>query len=354
MRILLLLCICCMSLVIRAQKSNPVITRYYWFTGTIDKYPVTFHLYRVNNDFTGHYYYNSTEKAISLQGKMDNSRFLKLAHLDDGSKTSEKFEGTFKDSLFSGAWSSNGRMLAFRITEQPDSNGLVLDYIVAEGNKKIQKDLNHRDKLWYDGAAVWPAPQSTHPATTFLKEVIREELGEKNSRDDIGKIMLRQKNEVLNAKANEGMHELYALSNKLQVMYRNPRLLGLQLENYTDQGGAHGLYVVSYTNIDLEQQRKLDIIDVMDTVAASRVLGRLLQNEFRRAYKLKKEEKIDDYLFNDTIPVSNNFLVTGKGITFSYVPYEIGPYVMGNIALFIAFKDIQVYLRPEFRKLVSR
>jgi Protein of unknown function (DUF3298). len=354
MKILLLLCIGCLGGPVFAQKANPVINRYYWFTGKIDKYPVTCHLYRVNNEFTGHYYYNSTEKAIRLHGKLDNKDFLKLAHLDDGSKTSETFEGTFKDSLFSGTWSSNGKMLAFRITKQPHSNGLILDYVVSEGSKKIQTHLNHRDKLWFDAAAVWPAPQSIHAATAFLKQVIREEMGEKKSSEDISQIMLRQKNEVLNAKASEGMYELYSLSNKLQVLYRNPRLLGLELQTYTDQGGAHGLYAVSYTNIDLEQQRRLDIIDVMDTAAAGHALNRLLQNEFRRAYHLKKEEKITDYLFNDTIPISNNFLVTGKGITFSYLPYEIGPYVMGNIALFIAYKDIDVYLKPAFKKLVGR
>lgn len=48
------------------------------------------------------------------------------------------------------------------------------------------------------------------------------------------------------------------------------------------------------------------------------------------------------------------FLLTGKDITFSYYPYDIGPYFMGNIAVFIPFKDIEPYLQPAFKKLIGQ
>jgi hypothetical protein len=51
---------------VTAQKSKaaPVITRYYQFTGTIDKYPITLDIHRKGDDLYGSYYYNSTEEAI--------------------------------------------------------------------------------------------------------------------------------------------------------------------------------------------------------------------------------------------------------------------------------------------------
>src|SRR5689334_1719601 len=94
---------------VHAQKSSPapVITRYMQLTGTIDKYPVTFHLYRINNNFTGCYYYNSAEQPIEISGSIDNNRFLKLTHSSEDGK--EVLEGVFKDSSFSGTWSFKGK-----------------------------------------------------------------------------------------------------------------------------------------------------------------------------------------------------------------------------------------------------
>jgi hypothetical protein len=100
-----------------AQKTPTVVTRYTWTTGKIDNYPVTFHLYRINNEFTGFYYYNNTEQAITVSGKMDAQRFLKLNHA-----SVEVFEGTFRDSVFSGTWSSKGKLLPFRVAQKKDDH----------------------------------------------------------------------------------------------------------------------------------------------------------------------------------------------------------------------------------------
>src|SRR5687768_17846417 len=90
----------------QTNKPAPVITRYYYFTGTIDKYPVTFHLYRINNEFSGSYYYNSAEEAISVSGQLGKDRFLKLTHSNGEGNEMEVFSGNFKDSTFSGTWSN--------------------------------------------------------------------------------------------------------------------------------------------------------------------------------------------------------------------------------------------------------
>ena len=88
---------------VHAQKSSPasVFTQYLYFTGTIDKYPVTFHLYRINNNFSGCYYYNSTEQPIGFSGSIDKGNFLKLTHTTNDN-VPEILENIFKDSSFSG------------------------------------------------------------------------------------------------------------------------------------------------------------------------------------------------------------------------------------------------------------
>jgi hypothetical protein len=336
----------------QTSKPAPVITRYYNFTGAIDKYPVTFNLHRINDKFSGSYYYNSSEEPIEVYGEMDKNHFLKLTHVDKEGTELEALSGAFKDSGFSGTWSSKGKLLPFRIAQNKNNNDLTFDYIYTTGAKKLLKDENKRSELSYEAAAIWPAASSTHTATSLIKQIICEEFNEKQSKDDIGKVMLREKNKLLNPAPNED-GKTYALEKKVQVEYRNNLLLTLSKFTYFDIGGVHGEYGTLYTCIDLIHGRKLDIADVIDTLACFSQLQTLLEKKFRTAYNVKKEEKIADYLLTDVIPVTDNFSLTSKGITFNYNPYEIGSYAMGEIRIYIPYKELNNCLKPEFKQLMG-
>jgi hypothetical protein len=337
----------------QTNKPAPVITRYYCFTGTIDKYPVTFHLYRINDKFSGSYYYNSTEENIDVNGEMDKNRFLKLSHSNNEGEEQETLSGNFKDSGFSGTWSSKGKLLPFRISQKKENSGLTFDYIYTHGEKKLpKKDDNYRTELSFDAATIWPAASCTHPAVNLVKQIIYEEFNDKQGKDDIGKVMLREKSEILNpAKDDEGI--MYALEKRIKIEYQNYQLLTLSKFTYYDMGGAHGNYGTFYACIDLVHNRELSINDVLDSAACHNQLQTLLEKKFRTAYNVKKEEKLSEYLFNDTISLTNNISLTSKGIRFNYNPYEIGSYAMGEIQLFIPYKELNSYLRPEFKKLIG-
>jgi hypothetical protein len=338
-----------------AQKSNttPVITRYYFFTGTIDKYPVTFHLYRVKDDFSGSYYYNSSEEAIGVTGILDKAGFLKLTHQNNEGSETETFSGNFKDSSFSGTWSYKGKLLPFRISQQKDNGGLTFDYIYTSGSKKLTKDENNRDELSYDAATIWPAASAKHTAIDLVKQTIYEVFGEKQTQEPIGKIMLREKNEILNPAKKDDSGPTYALGRKVQVEYRNAQLLTLSNFTYFDGGGVHGNYGTAYYCFDLVNNRKLTITDVLDTLACRDLLHSLLKKNFRTTNHLKKEEKISEYLFSDDIPLTDNFRLTSKGIGFNYNPYEIGAYALGEVFLYIPFKELGSCLKPAFRQLIG-
>ncbi|WP_205512996.1 RsiV family protein [Longitalea arenae] len=340
-----------------SQKSKPatgpVISRYYYFTGTIDKYPVTFHLYRINEKFTGNYYYNSAEEPIELSGEIGKDNFLKLVHYDSEYNESEILSGNFKDSSYAGTWSYNGKLLSFRITQKKENNGLAFDYIYTTGSKKLPKgDDYSRPELSYDAAAIWPAASSTHPATNLIKQVIRETFGVKEGEDEIGKIMIARKNSFLNYEKDKEITE-YALSSKAKVEYQNAQLLTISDFGYTDGGGAHGIYGTVYVCIDLINNRKLAITDVLDTLTCRKNLHSLLVKKFRAAYKLKPDEKLSEVLFADDIPLTDNFFLTSKGIGFHYNPYEVGAYALGNVQVYIPFKELSNCLNPAFKKLVG-
>jgi len=355
-QIFILLCILGSLQTAFAQKATaPVITRYYVFTGTIDKYPVTLHLYRINDKFSGSYYYNSTGEAIEISGDMDKNRFLKLTHeyYDQESNVTEILSGNFRDSTFSGTWSYKGKLLPFRVSQQKDNSGLTFDYIYTSGSKKLPKGEEYnRTEIGYDAATIWPTPASTQTATRLVKQIIYEAFGEKDGQGEIGKIMLKEKNATLNTSPQKEDESIdYYIGRKIKVAYQNEKLLTISNFLYVDGGGAHGNYGISYTCVDLVNNRKLDITDVLDTLACRETLRTLLVKKFRAAYHVKNEEKTSEYLFHDDIPVSGNFSLTAKGIGFHYDPYEIGPYALGAVSIYISFKELNGYLKLEFKKL---
>ena len=341
---------------VHAQKNSttPVVARYMLFTGTIDKYPVTFHLYQINNEFSGCYYYNSTEEPIDIAGTMDKDHFLKITHDSGEGDVMETLEGSFKDSSFSGTWSSKGKLLPFRITRKKDTSSLAFDYIWAKGSKKIPQQHEYDPNEYsYEAAVIWPTAASQQPAANLIREIIRSKFDNNSSREDIGKIMIRQKNDVLNAVKKDDV-QTCELNTTVRLEYRNARLLTLCTSKYVyNIGAAHGYNSNSYSCIDLINNRKLDITDVLDTLAGRRLLQTLMQQKFRKLYNVEASEKISAYLFSDSIPLSNNFLLTTKGIGFNYNPYAIGPYAMGIIFIYIPFEEINAYLKPEFKQLIA-
>jgi len=337
----------------QTSKPAPVITRYYCFTGNIDKYPVTFNLFRVGGFFTGSYYYNSTEEAIYVHGDMDKNHFLKLTHYDYDGNELEVISGKFKDSSFTGTWSANGKLLPFRIAQNKNKDELAFDYIYTDGLKEFPvEDENNRSQISYIAATIWPTASTTHAAANLVKQIIYAEFNDKQGKDDIGKVMVREKNKVLNPNKNEES-KLYELEKRIQVEYRNNQLLTLSRLNYIEDGGAHGNSYSFYTCIDLVHNRKLTINNVLDSAACHNQLQTILEKKFRAAYNVKKEEKLSVYLLNDTMSLTNNISLTSKGISFNYNPYEMASFALGEIRLYIPYKELVSCLRPEFRKLIG-
>ena len=81
-------------------------------------------------------------------------------------------------------------------------------------------------------------------------------------------------------------------------------------------------------------------------------LQSLLETQFRKDRNLKSNEPLTEGgLFENKIEPNDNFFLTSKGIGFNYMPYEIGPYALGEIDIFIPFSQLTSYLQPAIKKL---
>ena len=89
--------------------------------------------------------------------------------------------------------------------------------------------------------------------------------------------------------------------------------------------------------------------------AGKRKLNMLLEKYFRKSRGLKPGDALSEKggLFENKIEAGDNFYLTGKGITFSYTPYEIAPYAAGEIQVFIPYTDMKDLLQPGMKKILT-
>lgn len=328
------------------SKTPPLITRCVKLTGTIDKYPITVIILRKGEEFFGSYYYDATEEPMELVGTLHDGTLRMMANDRKTGDISEEFAGKFKDSSYSGTWTHSGKVLPFKLTKA-NTDGLNFDFVTTNGSKSLKMGQGFgRDAISYDAAAVCPSASSTHPATQLIRDKVFEAFGyvSANSKT-IGEAMLADKKDVL---SQTGEIEKYGASVDVSIVYWSKQLLTLSVYNWEDNGGAHGNYTVKYINIDLVNNSEAGaVFNECDQRAA------VEDKKLREYFNASIDNKISDFLLVDSLPPANNCIITTKGITYSYDPYEIASYAAGQIKLYIPFKEVEGCLTEEFKKLIG-
>ena len=77
-------------------------------------------------------------------------------------------------------------------------------------------------------------------------------------------------------------------------------------------------------------------------------LSKLLERKFRINYFLGTGQSLTEAgLFENNIHPSENYYPAANGIGFCYNPYELAPYSMGAIYIFLILEDLEPILKKE-------
>ena len=155
--------------------------------------------------------------------------------------------------------------------------------------------------------------------------------------------------------------ELY-INDKVTMSYETDKLLTIVYGGDVFYGGAHGDYFgcgITYRKSDGKAFGTYDILDedaweqIQDKVAAS----------LREYFQVDSNSELADELMGDGIICNGNdfyipmpeaipFVNNGE-LIFAYGTYEIAPFAAGMPEVSIPLKDIQQYLKAEFKALVK-
>ena len=339
------------------------ISWYKCISGKIDKHPVIMHLHKQQHQYSGYYYYQSTQQPVYFSGEDTSvAGKIKLYAFLPNRETDENLVFSISDKSVTGEWSNTSlkKKLNFsgsEIIQQP-----AWDYVFTSATSPLRAKNNDSPVASYEAAAVWPKGNSAQ--AQFIKQKIAAWFTEENTKEDIGKIFLKEKKRFFDnykkeySDVSDDDLKQYSYSynmdqtQEVNVVFQSPKLLTLGSYFYAYTGGAHGNHGYNYVSIDLSKNRQLTIDDVL-TKDGQKKLQPLLEKYFRKSYGLKSTEALSKGgLFENKIEPNDNFYVTAKGICFDYQPYEIGPYAMGEISIFIPFTELSPWLKPEFKKLL--
>lgn len=326
--------------------------------GTVGKYPITMHLHRHAEGYAGFYYYESTQEPIYFTG--DDTTQLGKIHLrvfGERMEQDEHFVFGLKGSEAVGSWKKDKTTLAFEARALPDS--FQFSYVYTSGTMNFQgmeSDSAYWPRANFEYSTVWPQAKTT--ATEFLRNEllemawIRDEPLPNPTPEYIHPILalnqaaffqdyLEEHKDVTPEQVKEfsfsfNLEELH----QVMIVYRSPRFIVLTQFLYTYTGGAHGNYGSNYVVLNLGKKKILKLSDIL-TEQGIKMLPALLEANFRKKFGLKPGESLmEGGLFENRLLPNENFFITGKGIGFNYVPYEVAPYVMGEFQVFIPFSEL--------------
>ncbi len=142
----------------------------------------------------------------------------------------------------------------------------------------------------------------------------------------------------------EGWYSYYkTLAGSVQCYSGHLLTYRLDYEEYT--GGAHGIYMTTYLNLDLLTLTPVRLDDLFAD-GYEPALTDLIWNQLMADNHAATREELQDmgYALGGDLQPTGNFYLDETGVTFYYNVYDIAPYVMGATRVTLPYEMLQPLL----------
>lgn len=120
----------------------------------------------------------------------------------------------------------------------------------------------------------------------------------------------------------------------------------LEINLYVFTGGAHGMPFSEYLLFDPASKKQLKLDDMLQAGKKSRF--KALAYESYKAWVKTMDEDVKSYEQNWPFSLSEDIILTDKGVEIRYQPYAIGPYAHGMPVLNIAYSKLDGVFKPHY------
>jgi hypothetical protein len=347
------------SLITEAQTGF-VAGRSMVFNGAIGNYPITLQIQSNGRSYRGNYWYDRVGIPISLTGQLTDT----ILSLETFSESPEVLRLTYDASgNLRGVWDAGKgknslpvRLNARRFEPTFEVHALKDSLKPMRGQASVRVE--------YEGEMPWPVGNG--PLERFMKERISQMM-----MGDTGKsmmplaLMTHQRNDFFKAHGeslknvttkeieDRGPGFSWGMMQVVQIEYASRSVMCVSSMQWEFTGGAHGNGATIYEIWDLTLRKALGLREIISP-AGLKALPALLEKHFRKKYAVPAGAPLQEHgLFENRIKeVTSNICMTPKVLIFSYTPYEIGPYAMGQIEIPVPLMELMPHLQPAFRKTI--
>ena len=160
-------------------------------------------------------------------------------------------------------------------------------------------------------------------------------------RKDLEPMYKKDKEDKEDGASMEAWYSYYkGIESHVQLYVKHLLVYRIDYNEYT--GGAHGIYMSTFLNMDLRTLApiRLDDLFVSDYKEA---LTDLLWNQLMADNKATTRQELEDmgYATTGDLEPTENFYLGKEGITFYYNVYDIAPYVMGAVKITLPYEMLQ-------------
>jgi len=132
------------------------------------------------------------------------------------------------------------------------------------------------------------------------------------------------------------------------IEYNKSNLISIVQYFYIFRGGAHGYYGHNGYNLDLTTGKLLTVLDIIRKDSFKR-LNVLAEKKMLQDFEVEKISDIGLFESRIDIPTDQDFFLTQDALVIEFDPYEIGPYVMGDLEIILPWDELTDMLQPEFK-----
>ena len=233
---------------------------------------------------------------------------------------------------------ANETAYLFADTAKPSCNININFAFPVSSNDELLKDtLNY-----YFITACFGEKYALELPQEVLKKYVTNYVNE--YRTDLEPLYLQDEKDIQDGSTIDSWYSYYKnIEGEVQFYDKGLLVYRSYFDEYT--GGAHGIYMSTFLNIDLAIMRplKLDDIFVGDY---KENLTNMIWSELMAKHKVKTREALEDLGYGSTgeIAPTENFYLDNKGITFYYNVYDITPYAMGPVTVSLSYSMIDHWL----------
>lgn len=128
-----------------------------------------------------------------------------------------------------------------------------------------------------------------------------------------------------------------------KVLRNDSAVVTIELSSDLYTGGAHGNTRVQYLNFSRQSGKEIPL-DAVFAPGYEEKLNKIVEQQFRKKYKIKPEGDLSDEGFqfeNEKYYNEDNFALLPERIKFYFNNYEIAPYSSGPSEIFVSYNELK-------------